>query len=64
MIPPASLTEFSEDQLKTFIRTIEEAIDENDKRWAYKVAEELQLLLVQLYNALNVVTANEKIYQS
>ena len=64
MIPPSPLTEFSEEQLRTYIRVIESAIDDADKSWAYKVAEELQLLLVQLYNALNVVTANDKIYQS
>jgi len=64
MIPPALLTEFSEDQLRTFIQTIEEDIDEADKVWAFHKAEQLQLLLVQLYNALNSVVQTEKIYQS
>ena len=64
MIPAALLTEFTSDQLETFIDVITDAEFTADKDWAFKKADDLNLLKVQLHNALAVVREQEKIYQS
>lgn len=64
LIPPALLTEFTTDQLKLFISVIGEAKDNALYQFLIGDADDLQTLEVQLHNALNIVTTNEKIYQS
>lgn len=64
LIPPALLTEFTPDQLKLFISVIEEAKDNALYQFLIGDADDLQTFEVQLHNALNIITTNEKIYQS
>lgn len=64
LIPPALLTEFTPDQLKLFISVIVEAKDNALYQFLIGDADDLQTFEVQLHNALNIITTNEKIYQS
>lgn len=63
-IPSPPLTEFSEDQIKLFIDIIQKAKEKCAYHFELCAADDLQLLEVQLHNALNIVRANEKIIQS
>lgn len=64
MIQPAPLTDFTSEQLGILIDAITEAEKQADSEWAFHRADTLQLLKVQLHNALKVVEQREKIYQS
>lgn len=64
LIPPALLTEYPSSYLKIYIAMAERELESIQGKYYFEMEDALELFITQHHNALKIVMANEKIYQS